>query len=348
LGLGVAAAGIDAALDSIGRPRLGPQPSNNYGAPPAQPPQYVDYGGIASAPGPFECTDATLDAFLLQADHAKLRKLCDKVFAGASGGAVDYRPLGSHVMLTFGDMKVTSQRPEIGYVRERHAAFWVMTVAVTRSNGALIGRRLAAFVPSMFVDNPISLVGGREIYGFAKHGAILTFPSEQKPGLYAVDAYGGQFRKGEQADYHRLLEVSGPAQDDTAMPWDTAQQFIDVVGRSVADARRDHVLPSVTLAGDIMADVVRHTARQVFLREFRAPDDSQLASPLQVIEARSVMRNLRGGPLAGSYQFNLNPLDSHPLGHELGLVSQPVPLAFRVRMDFTQEAGMVVWQPRPL
>jgi hypothetical protein len=24
-----------------------------------------------------------------------------------------------------------------------------------------------------------------------------------------------------------------------------------------------------------------------------------------------------------------------------------VPLAFRVRMDFTQEAGTVIWQPRP-
>jgi uncharacterized protein with NAD-binding domain and iron-sulfur cluster len=347
LGLGVAASGIESVLDCIGRLRPGPRPAFYPGPPPVRLPQYVEYGGIASAAGPFECTDATLDAFLLQADHAHLRALCAKVFGGPSGGAVDYRPLGSHVMLTFGDMKVRSSRTEIGYVRERHAAFWVMTAAVTRSNGAVVGQRLAAFVPSMFVDNPISLVGGREIYGFAKHGAKLTFPSDHKPIPYAVDAYGGQFGAQVQADYHRLLEVSGPALEHTEVSWRNASEFIDVVRKSVGAARPDHVSLSVTFARDVVEELVRHTARQVFLRQFRAPDNSVLASPSQVVEAKSLIHNLRGGPLNGHYYFALHPLDSHPLGDDLGLVSQNVPLAFRVQMDFTQEAGMVVWPPRP-
>jgi hypothetical protein len=199
----------------------------------------------------------------------------------------------------------------------------------------------------MFVDNPISLVGGREIYGFAKHGAQLTFPSDGKPEAYAVDAYGGQFHEQEEADYRRLLEVTGPAQDDTEMSWRSAREIIDVVGRSVAGDRRGDVSPSITLVRDIMEELVRHSARQVFLRQFRAADNSALASTSQVVEATSVIHSLRGGPLAGSYDFKLHRLDSHPLGDELGLVSQHVPLAFRVRMDFTQEAGRVIWQPRP-
>jgi hypothetical protein len=250
-------------------------------------------------------------------------------------------------MLTFGDMKVKSKRSEVGFVRERHAAFWVMTAAVTRSRGALVGQRLAAFVPSMFVDNPISLVGGREIYGFAKHGARLTFPTDPQADRYAVDAYGGQFGEQEQADYHRLLEVSGPANDDTQMWWRTAHEIIDVVGRSVAGDRPDHVSMGITLARDVMEELVHHTARQVFLRQFRAPDNSEVASPIQVVEAKSAIRNLRGGPLAAGYHFDLHRLDSHPLGDELGLVSQDVPLAFRVQMDFTQEVGAVIWPPRP-
>ena len=52
-------------------------------------PAYVEFGGLGSAPGPLQCDDTTLYVFGLQADHAKMDALCQRVFNTPTGGAVD-------------------------------------------------------------------------------------------------------------------------------------------------------------------------------------------------------------------------------------------------------------------
>ena len=68
-------------------------------------PDYVEFGGLGSAPGPLQCDDTTLYVFGLQADHAKLDALCQKVFNTPTGGAVDYRPLGDQVIASCGNFR---------------------------------------------------------------------------------------------------------------------------------------------------------------------------------------------------------------------------------------------------
>ena len=99
--------------------------------------------------------------------------LCDKVFATPSNGRVVVRPLGSHVMLSFGAVEKIKPQLEpwcrMGFAREEQAAIWVPVVAL-RGDGMLPS--LGWFVPYMWVDNPLSLAGGREIYGFNKNQGL--------------------------------------------------------------------------------------------------------------------------------------------------------------------------------
>src|SRR5439155_1167057 len=153
--------------------------------PPRKPgarPRYVDYGGLATCPSPVDCDDATLYSFILDADHGRLAALCERVFSAPSGGDLDLRPLGRHVMLTFGNVEQIKPQLEpwcqMGHVSERQVALWVPVVAVRSRQGRPIAMSLGWFVPYMWVDNPISLTGGREIYGYNENWGWVELPMD--------------------------------------------------------------------------------------------------------------------------------------------------------------------------
>ena len=79
----------------------------------------------------------------------------------------------------------------MGFAREEQAAIWV-PVVVHRGDG-LLPCSLGWFVPYMFVDNPLSLAGGREIYGFNKNQGLIELPGEDGAGPLKVHAYGGNY-----------------------------------------------------------------------------------------------------------------------------------------------------------
>ena len=99
-------------------------------------PGYVEYGALASVPGPLQCKGTTLYGFFLKADHDRLVDLLRKVFAGPTGGAIDYYPLGSHLMATFDVIdRITVETPPfntMGNVTEPQVALWLPAAAARR------------------------------------------------------------------------------------------------------------------------------------------------------------------------------------------------------------------------
>jgi hypothetical protein len=174
-------------------------------------PRYVDYGGLISIPAPFQSLGATLYGFWARADPAKLEALCRQVFAEPSGGRVDYRPLGQHVMLSWGRIpRVVSQtRPfdDMGGVEEDQVVVWIPTASVRRHGGHLVAERFAMFVPYIWLDNPMSLATGREVFGFPKTWGWPAFPEPDVPLHVKLDAFGLDYGKSERAARHPLLEL---------------------------------------------------------------------------------------------------------------------------------------------
>lgn len=312
-------------------------------------PDYVEFGGLGSAPGPLQCDDTTLYVFGLQADHAKLDALCRRVFDAPTGGAVDYRPLGDQVLVTFG--VVGAIRPvlepwhSMGAVREPQVGFWIPVARVKHDGDKLVGQDFGMFCAAMMLDNPISLLSGREDYGYPKTMGWSELPPESDPAApLTLDVFGMNFGGGEAPERRRLMELA-PVGEELSEA-ELAIGDIHEVGQWLKDLLFDQ--PQVDLglhfAYEFGKALHKSTVNQVFLKQIRATADGRRADIQQVVVAPAITKNIKVTQLRHDYDCVIQHLDSHPLYEELGIVEQQrVTLALRMHFDFLIQAGQVRW-----
>src|SRR5215211_2545893 len=145
-------------------------------------PRYVDRWNFSSSPQPFICRDLSAYSFSFEGDLSHLQDLCNRYLNDPSKGQLDYRPLSPHVVLTFTrTTSLAAENPrytELGKYPETEAAFWVLTAALERNDRLEFVDRLAWFTPYIFVDNPLAMSDGREIYGFPKEFGWFKLPND--------------------------------------------------------------------------------------------------------------------------------------------------------------------------
>jgi len=315
-----------------------------------QKPPYVEFGGLASAPGPLQCDDTTLYVFGLKADHAKLDALCQKVFRTPTGGAMDYRPLGDNVIVTFG--VVGAIRPTLepwhsmGAVREPQVGFWIPVARVKDDDGELKAQDFGMFCAAMMLDNPISLLSGREDYGYPKTMGWSEMPAGATDAStpFTLDVFGMDFGGDEHPERRRLLELA-PVGDELSEA-ELALGDILTVGEWIKDMLFEE--PQVELGLHFAVEFGKalhdHKVNQVFLKQIRATADGRRADIQQVVVAPAITKNITVTQLKHDYDCTIQQLDSHPLHDELGIVPQQrVTLAMRMHFDFLIEAGQVRW-----
>ena len=328
-----------------------------------KPPPYVEYGSLATAPGPLRCTGARLWGFWVEGERGRIEALCSKVFSTPSGGAVVVRPLLDHVVLTFGEIERIVAGHDYGgrgNVTERQVGIWVPVLLLRRRGRVLLPSILGAFIPYMWLDNPLSVASGREVYGYPKSWGWATFPGERPRGLcggepsesFTLDVYGLRtHRPDTKADRERLLEVKPAGAGATArfepIAYDSLGAMLmahaaelgaelDPAELAAAPSEREALLASLRLPSP--------TVNQVFLKQFRAAGDGRLASQQQIVRARAKPTRTGEARSIAPHELEISELDSHPLGRELGLgPTPPVRLPFTVEMDFTVDEGEVVW-----
>jgi hypothetical protein len=315
-------------------------------------PSYVEFGGLGSVPGPLHCRDTTLHLFGLGADQARLDALCRRVFRDATGGAVDLRPLGPNVLLTIGAVGsiVPGLEPwaSMGEVREPQAAVWIPVAWVQPRDGRLLATKLSVFCAAMWLDNPISLASGREVYGYPKTFGWPLLPPDGAPGPLGVDVFGMDFGAGQEPARRRLLDLEaiGDAPDDDLIAEDVLALGRWLRDALFADAPGADVVTGLRLALDLAHDLRDHRVDQIFLKQIRATDDGRLADLQQVVEGPAIIERVRARRSPHDFALTVHHLDSHPLGRELGLADQRVRLAARLELDFTIQPGRVAWDAR--
>ncbi len=331
-----------ALLRTLDRIANGP-PARNGTAPAL--PEYVDYGALMTPPAPFRSLNTTLDGFWAQADPDCLQALCRKVFAAPSSDKVTARPIGHHVMLTWGQIaRVSSLTPpydQRGGVAEPQVAVWIPVVLLDPTTAR---ERFAMFIPYIWLDNAMSLADGRELFGYPKSWGWLEFPGADDPApRWKVDAFGLDYAPDALAARHPLLEVVRTG---------TAQQAAVNDVLSLEELARDmathlfaggDVLADLELVADAVDDVRADRMRGVFLKQFRDVRDGLGAALQQIVEADYTILRLRAAPVLAEHKLTVHALDSHPVRTELGLDDQTLGLAYRVEMDFDVGAGRVLW-----
>jgi hypothetical protein len=308
---------------------------------------YVEYGGLITIPAPYRSEDAVLHGFWARADQAKLAALCQKVFAGPSGGAMDYRPFGRRVMITWGAIgKVTSLDPaysDRGSVWENQVAVWVPVVRVRGSGDDMKAVNLAWFVPYIWLDNPMSLTSGREVLGFAKTWGTPTFPGDDGADRCTLSVFG-LGAQGERAATHPLLQVD--ALDRGFDGGDVLDSLLDVArhaGEGLGQLDGEPYRPSFALARDILDDLFHHRLNSVFLKQVPDVEGSSRAALQQIVETAYTVRRFSARPLLGRHRLTVHPVYSQPLWKDLGLEDQDLDLAYRCEMDFDVHESRVLW-----
>jgi hypothetical protein len=203
------------------------------------------------------------------------------------------------------------------------------------------------FCAAIMLDNPISLLSGREVYGYPKTlgwSSPLPGPGDASPPTpFTLDVFGMDFGAGEQPSRRRLFELRAVTDDDED---DLLVEDVLSIGRWMKEtlfAGDDGVEVGLRLGWDVVRDLRAGRVDQVFLKQVRAADAGKEADLQQVVVAPAVVRNVKATQLNHDYAFDLNKLDSHPLGEELGLASQSVKLAGRLHFDMVIDAGHVEW-----
>ena len=190
--------------------------------------RYVDYGALATAPGPLICERARLYCFFVRTDHARVQHLCDRVLKHPTGGELRYRvPRLTPVVLTFGTIaglrSLHREHAGRGSASEPEAAIWVPTIGQRLEDGRYVDDHLAIFMPYIWVDDPVAFASGREVYGFAKTQGWMRrlgdprSPNGERseparppnpPEELALDVYGAaEYGSGAELGRERLITI---------------------------------------------------------------------------------------------------------------------------------------------
>jgi uncharacterized protein with NAD-binding domain and iron-sulfur cluster len=336
--------------------------------------RYVDYGALATAPGPLLCERARLYCFLISTDRARVQQLCDRVLKEPTGGALRYVvPRMAPVILTFGTIAgLRSLHPDHsgrGSASEPEAAIWVPTIAQRYEGGRYIEEHMAIFMPYLWVDDPIAFASGREVYGFAKTQGWMPRLGDPRgeahgrppdpPESLMLDVYGtAEYGPGSELQRQRLLtirrrpgrrggaadagvEVGAEGDDLASLVAHFISELDPTVGLEPARRSLDAIrapLRAARARGTALAELLSgQVVHHVFLKQIRDAEHGELAALQQVVEARSSVlpgSALRWRRLRGTYELSINQLASHPLADDLGLASEHA-----VSLAFAAEFG---------
>ncbi len=279
---------------------------------------YVEYGALATAPGPLMCDRARLFCFVVRTDRARVQRLCDRVLKEPTGGALRYVvPRMAPVILTFGTIAgLRSLHPshcDRGSASEPEAAIWVPTIAQRFVDGRYVDEHLSIFMPYLWVDDPIAFASGREVYGYAKtQGWMKRLDDPRRsvngsppdpPESLVLDVYGAaEYRRGSELGRMRLLTLRrrGARRGDRAdeivdMPahgTDFASLVAHLVGElepqssvelasPIRRSRGAERIPAkfVRARTSTLAELLsEQVVRQVFLKQVRDAEHGELAA----------------------------------------------------------------------
>jgi hypothetical protein len=293
-------------------------------------PEYVEYGPRETAPPPFTSGGGNFLGLILKGDTTAIEKLCDRVlnepFEGAS--PFTYKPFSDAVLLFAGRWENLTSVPKIdeGSANEDQVSLWV-PVKKWDKNGEEQG--VCMMVPYMFVDNPMSLLNGREDYGYQKaYGKLQPSPLPGKtlpaPESVAVEAFGGVFGPASTAGWVAVLRFDPVAATEPPEP---------------ASPPGATAFPAA-----VLAEVLSRGVNQVFLKQFRDAAVAGRACYQRLVEAPVTFEEPHVKLKRGEWRVEIQipSPSSHPITEDLGVETHVTPFAFELQSGLKLEPGTII------
>jgi hypothetical protein len=327
-------------------------------------PAFVEHGGEIACRHPADAINSHLYGFVVEADRELLNAYCDRCFNRPSGGEQHWEAATSEVLLNFVDIETMGSTDvldqHLGVTPECEAAIWFPVIDH-------VWNRAAWAVPYMFVDSPLALAGGREVYGFPKQLGTLNIPvADTAPSELSVDTVTLRKHDPESvAKNYRVITVErGGAPTPLGSPWGhTGEALRDVMaavgatsapdlGNGRARGRSCRWLPRRGHLSDVVPDLmffahlVEEDIPMLLLKQFRDAHEEGAACYQAIVWVDMVVSLFRGGGfLPNDYRIRIDELDGEPISRELGIARTCAPrVAFWLHFDFVVELGQILWE----
>jgi hypothetical protein len=322
-------------------------------------PSYVDRNGDIVYRPPYLQAGTLLTGWVLPSDIGALQKVCDEALNKPSGGAVEYRPLFSSVLLVLADIKKVSSldpRDKLrGWVPEQDICFWILTGAYKDAGG---GRKvldhLAFYIPYIWVTNAYTMATGRESFGYPKSfGWAQMAKSPTDPGPFWADGMVLKTYSPEtEVTRERLLTIAregaipSHANEKAFGPGEGTHAVRTLVEKMVAMGGAPGI--DWNFVYQLLRDVFGRHLPMVFLKQYRDAVDGTAACYQAIVEADATVTDFKGfGFLPPGWTLKLKQYASARIIDDLALSPSPsrADLGFWVDYSFSMDLGRVVWRP---
>lgn len=305
-------------------------------------PKYINRNYIY--PPPYTCQNVMMYCFIVGGDKDKINALLNKTLNLPENNNTHYYAPTHYLMMTFVHMEKVIAGGDFanrGYSSETELAIWIPTLAQKKILGDWVIDPLAPkfFTPYLFIDNPVGLSGGREIYGYAKeYGRLEVAQDPYKIDTMTVDVFTLEtYTPESKAGMFRLITLDkleeGKVPDGQ---WENLGEVFD----TAMDHLNPH-LPDIKLPSSLF----KMSIPQVFLKQFRDIVNPLDACYQAVVEADAQVDRFTGWLLPGKYLLTVEDLAGVPLDHDLGLRGAQEPVfSYWLNLDMTLDNGKIIWQ----
>ena len=309
--------------------------------------EFIEAGARQFFPPPYAFSGVDLRYFCVEGTWEKLKQLCARCLGPPlNDRGIFYLPITDRVLILanyVGRAESTdSPSDKLGWFGYVEIAVWILAVRIHRC----IPRRVVWFSPYIWVNNPLALEAGREVYGYPKAYADIEPQDPQDPDPITVQTFmpsnstpRSQWRRQE------LLRITRVGADGGATPtkFKDFGQSLEHLATRLTDGQEGRIaLPGVRSVFKLLRHFQVKGAVLASLKQFRSAPSPRRACFQSVVETPlSVTKFHSGGLLTDKYQIEINPSMNYPLVRDLGLASRTPEVEFGlfVRGDFKLDKG---------
>jgi hypothetical protein len=285
-------------------------------------------------------------AFVLQASNpAALQASCDAQLNVPMGQPGRFKVLAPFVILSVTSMDaVSSTLPpfaEQGSLAEREAMFWI---AITDTKAPEL-QPLSFHIPYTFLDNPLALAAGREIYGFPKDPADIVMPPDASTSSnFVVNALTiAAFSSTATVTRAPLVQVTPPSAPNPGGIITDGKEAFEALKKAVDDL--GDIGHDLHEAMEMLVSLEHHYMQTILLKQMRDITNGLLACYQAVIQAPMEVTRFEALRLLDPHTVTLQSTASHPLPESLGLAPTQTSLfSFWLQFDSCLPDGEVLWQ----
>jgi len=279
---------------------------------------FIERDGDPQFPPPYEFPGVSILSFRLDAKQDRLMACCNAFLNIGSlrERGFEYRPLLPAVDLEILHYpKMLAVDPGYagkGFTTQREVYFRFMVVKYESFSGLLFPVEMALFFPFILVDNPWSVIAGREVIGFPKNLAYFDLPGPDPYHITIATDVFSTYSIATQLTRQPFLEIRS---DLTA----TAKPAAMPSGNwPWGDINLSAINPMLHGLVQQRQSVAVGPFSTVQLKQFRDAEDHRLACYQALVESEFTAKNISPSALH-AVSITLHSFASLPIADILGL-----------------------------